>query len=86
MTPVAIEAVIVALAGLTIGSFLNVVIHRLPRGGSVVSPGSRCTQCGYELRAIDNIPVLSYLMLGGKCRKCRTPISVRYPKIGRAHV
>jgi leader peptidase (prepilin peptidase) / N-methyltransferase len=79
MTPSAIEIVIVALAGLAIGSFLNVVIHRLPRGASVVSPGSQCTTCGYVLRAADNIPVLSYAVLGGKCRKCRAPISLRYP-------
>lgn len=79
MTPTTIETVLVALAGLAIGSFLNVVIHRLPRRESVVSPGSRCTNCGYVLRAADNIPVLSYLVLGGKCRQCRTRISVRYP-------
>lgn len=74
-----IELTIVALVGLAIGSFLNVVIHRLPRRQSLVSPGSRCPSCGYELRAIDNIPVLSYIMLGGRCRKCRTRISLRYP-------
>jgi leader peptidase (prepilin peptidase)/N-methyltransferase len=79
MTPSAIEIVLVALAGLAIGSFLNVVIHRLPREESVVSPGSRCPACGYELRAADNIPVLSYIVLGGKCRKCRASISPRYP-------
>jgi leader peptidase (prepilin peptidase)/N-methyltransferase len=79
MTPDIIELVIVAAAGLAFGSFLNVVIHRLPRNASVVSPGSRCTRCGYVLRAVDNIPVLSYVMLGGRCRKCRTRISPRYP-------
>jgi leader peptidase (prepilin peptidase)/N-methyltransferase len=79
MTPSPIEIVIVALAGLAIGSFLNVVIHRLPRAQSVVSPGSRCPSCGYELGALDNIPVLSYVVLGGKCRKCRASISARYP-------
>jgi leader peptidase (prepilin peptidase)/N-methyltransferase len=74
-----IEITIVALFGLAIGSFLNVVIHRLPRGGSLISPGSRCPSCGYALGAFDNIPVVSYLALGGRCRKCRTPISPRYP-------
>lgn len=74
-----IELTIVGFLGLAIGSFLNVVIHRLPRRESLVSPGSRCPSCGYELRAMDNIPVLSYVMLGGRCRKCRTWISVRYP-------
>jgi leader peptidase (prepilin peptidase)/N-methyltransferase len=74
-----IEITIVAFFGLAIGSFLNVVIHRLPRGGSLISPGSRCPSCGYALGALDNIPVVSYLALGGRCRKCRTPISPRYP-------
>jgi leader peptidase (prepilin peptidase)/N-methyltransferase len=74
-----IELTIVAFLGLAIGSFLNVVIHRLPRRESLVSPGSRCPSCGYELRAIDNIPVISYVGLGGRCRQCRTRISVRYP-------
>jgi leader peptidase (prepilin peptidase)/N-methyltransferase len=74
-----IEVAIVAFLGLAIGSFLNVVIHRLPRGGSLISPGSRCPSCGYALGALDNIPVVSYLALGGRCRKCRTPISARYP-------
>jgi leader peptidase (prepilin peptidase)/N-methyltransferase len=72
---------LVALAalGLCVGSFLNVCIHRLPLGQSVVSPGSRCPKCGYALGWVDNIPVLSYVSLGGRCRKCRTPISMRYP-------
>jgi len=74
-----IELAIVTFLGLAIGSFLNVVIHRLPRHQSLVSPGSRCPSCGYALGAADNVPVLSYLLLGGRCRKCRTRISVRYP-------
>ena len=74
-----IELAIVAFLGLAIGSFLNVVIHRLPRNQSLVSPGSRCPSCGYALGAADNVPVLSYLFLGGRCRKCRTSISIRYP-------
>lgn len=65
--------------GLSIGSFLNVVIYRLPLGRSLVSPRSRCTTCGYELRWYDNIPVLSWAMLGGRCRQCRAPISAQYP-------
>ena len=67
------------LMGLCIGSFLNVVIYRVPLGKSVVSPGSRCTNCGYELRWYDNIPVLSWVSLGGRCRQCRAPISAQYP-------
>jgi leader peptidase (prepilin peptidase) / N-methyltransferase len=65
--------------GLSIGSFLNVCIHRIPRGGSVVHPASSCPHCGYVLRWIDNIPVFSYVMLGGRCRGCKAPISPRYP-------
>ena len=79
MTPIVFEAGVVTVFGLLIGSFLNAVIHRVPRKQSLVSPGSRCPNCGYALRWYDNIPVLSYLMLGGRCRKCRQPISIRYP-------
>jgi leader peptidase (prepilin peptidase)/N-methyltransferase len=74
-------AVFVALLGLVIGSFLNVCIHRLPRRQSVVSPGSRCPHCGYELRWYDNIPVVSYAILGARCRKCKAGISIRYPAV-----
>jgi leader peptidase (prepilin peptidase)/N-methyltransferase len=65
--------------GLAIGSFLNVVIYRLPRGESLVSPPSRCPQCGYRLRWSDNIPVVSWLWLAGRCRQCRRTIPVQYP-------
>lgn len=75
----AAAVVFFGLLGLVIGSFLNVVIHRLPRGQSVVTPRSRCASCGNELRAVDNVPLLSYAMLGGRCRQCRAAISVRYP-------
>lgn len=81
MTPTTIEIGIVVFLGLAIGSFLNVVIHRLPRGGSLVSPGSRCPSCGYDLGPLDNIPVLSYVMLAGRCRSCRARISPRYPLV-----
>ena len=76
-----VELAIITLVGLAIGSFLNVVIHRLPRRESLVSPGSRCPSCGYALGAVDNVPVLSWVLLGGRCRKCRTRISVRYPVV-----
>ena len=78
------SAAIVALAGLLgllVGSFLNVVIHRLPLGESVVSPASRCPSCGTGIRPVDNVPVFSWLFLGGRCRSCRTKISVRYPLV-----
>ncbi len=65
--------------GAVIGSFLNVVAHRLPRGESVVKPRSRCPGCGTEIKAYDNIPVLSWLLLRGRCRSCGEPISPRYP-------
>jgi len=67
--------------GLVIGSFLNVCIWRLPRGESVVSPPSGCPSCGKRIRAWDNVPVLSYIALGGKCRACRARISPRYPLV-----
>lgn len=69
------------LLGLAIGSFLNVVIWRVPRGESIVSPPSACPKCGQQLRNRDNIPVVSWLILRGKCRDCGNPISVRYPVV-----
>jgi leader peptidase (prepilin peptidase) / N-methyltransferase len=70
---------ILILLGLAVGSFLNVCIHRLPRGESLNSPPSRCPHCDYRLRWSDNIPLASYAWLGGRCRQCRARISVRYP-------
>ena len=68
-----------ALFGLCIGSFLNVVVWRVPRGESIVSPPSACPGCGHAIRPRDNLPVVSWLLLRGRCRDCREPISVRYP-------
>jgi leader peptidase (prepilin peptidase)/N-methyltransferase len=67
-----------ALFGLAIGSFLNVVIYRVPRNESIVSPRSRCPSCGAPIKERDNIPVLSWLLLKGRCRSCQAPISPRY--------
>jgi leader peptidase (prepilin peptidase)/N-methyltransferase len=67
------------LFGLVFGSFLNVVIYRVPRGESIVAPRSRCPSCGTTLGALDNIPVVSYVVLRGRCRTCRAPISAQYP-------
>jgi leader peptidase (prepilin peptidase)/N-methyltransferase len=67
--------------GAIIGSFLNVVIHRLPREESVAFPSSKCPSCATEIAFYDNVPVLSYVLLGGRCRSCKTPISVRYPGV-----
>ena len=71
----------VVVFGLLIGSFLNVCIYRLPRRESIVSPPSRCPACGARIRPWDNVPVLAWLWLGGRCRDCRAPISWRYPLI-----
>jgi leader peptidase (prepilin peptidase)/N-methyltransferase len=71
----------VAAVGLIVGSYLNVVIHRLPLGLSTVRPRSRCPRCGAAIRATDNLPVLSWLLLRGRCRDCRAPISWRYPAV-----
>ncbi len=67
--------------GAVIGSFLNVCICRLPEGRSVVSPPSACPSCGAGIRWYDNVPILSYLVLRGRCRSCKTPISWRYPLV-----
>ena len=74
-------ALLVLVTGLIVGSFLNVCIHRLPIGESVVSPGSRCPKCGAPVRAWQNVPVLSWLFLRGRCASCRAPISWRYPAV-----
>lgn len=71
----------VFILGAIIGSFLNVCIYRVPRNESVVRPASRCTSCGRPIRFYDNIPVLSYIFLRGKCRYCKTNLSLRYPLI-----
>jgi len=68
-----------AAIGLCIGSFLNVVIYRVPIGQSIVTPPSRCRKCGYRLQWYDNIPVLSWLFLRGRCRKCGVGVSMQYP-------
>jgi leader peptidase (prepilin peptidase) / N-methyltransferase len=70
---------LIALVGLSVGSFLNVVIYRLPRHESLVSPGSHCPGCGNAIKAYDNVPVLGWLALRGHCRSCKTWISPRYP-------
>lgn len=74
-------SVLVFLFGLAVGSFLNVCIHRLPKGESVVRPRSRCPGCAHPIAAYDNIPVLSYLLLRGRCRHCAAPISPLYPLV-----
>jgi leader peptidase (prepilin peptidase)/N-methyltransferase len=72
---------LVAVVGLLVGSFLNVVIWRVPRGESVVSPRSRCPQCGHEIRGRDNVPIISWLLLRARCRDCGAHVSARYPLV-----
>ena len=74
-------ALLFALFGALIGSFANVVIYRLPRGESVVFPGSHCPHCGHELGALELVPVVSWAVLGARCRSCKTGISARYPLV-----
>ena len=75
------DVVLIGVLGLLVGSFLNVVIYRLPRGESLVRPRSRCPQCEAPVKPYDNIPVLSWLLLRGRCRNCGAPISARYPLV-----
>ena len=77
----AILIVVSGLFGLAVGSFLNVVIYRVPRNESIVRPRSKCPSCGCAIRERDNIPALSWIILGGHCRDCGNPISPRYPLI-----
>jgi leader peptidase (prepilin peptidase)/N-methyltransferase len=79
--PLSFYAVSAFILGLIFGSFLNVVIHRVPRGESVVFPGSHCGACGAPIKAFDNIPLLSFALLGGRCRACRARISISYPMV-----
>ena len=78
MTP-APALVAIAVLGLVVGSFLNVVIHRVPRGESVLRPASRCPRCAVAIRPWHNVPVLGWLVLRGRCAACRQPVSARYP-------
>jgi len=77
--PLAFAATFAGVFGAMIGSFLNVVAYRLPRKESLVRPGSRCPGCGTDIKPYDNVPVLGWLMLRGRCRSCAIPISPRYP-------
>src|ERR1039458_4614672 len=80
----AAEIIFAALFGAVLGSFLNVVVYRLPRGESLVSPGSHCPSCSASVKAYDNIPVLAWMWLHGRCRACRAAISPRYPLVEAA--
>ncbi|MGI8660196.1 MAG: prepilin peptidase [Thermoleophilaceae bacterium] len=77
----AVAVTAIGVLGTLVGSFLNVVVHRLPRGESVVHPRSRCPACGTQLAERDNVPVISWLVLRGRCRSCGVAISPRYPLV-----
>lgn len=79
--PELLAVAFLVVLGLLVGSFLNVVVHRLPRGESLVRPRSRCPRCERQIAAYDNVPVLSWLVLRGRCRHCGAPVSARYPAI-----
>lgn len=83
--PEGIVYTLVIVFGALIGSFLNVVIHRVPRELSIVFPNSACPKCGSAIKFYDNIPILSWLLLGGRCRTCREPIAFRYPLVELAN-
>src|SRR5437667_652380 len=72
---------IAVVFGVVIGSFLNVVIRRLPEGNSIIRPRSHCPNCKRLIRSYDNVPILSYFLLGGRCRHCNRKISIRYPLV-----
>ena len=74
-------AIPIGILGALLGSFMNVVVHRVPRGESIVSPGSHCPGCNSEIAAYDNLPVVSWLLLRGRCRNCGEKISARYPLV-----
>ena len=80
----ATEVIFAALVGAMLGSFLNVVVYRLPRGESLLSPGSHCTSCRTSVKPYDNVPVLAWMWLHGRCRACRAAISPRYPLVEAA--
>jgi leader peptidase (prepilin peptidase)/N-methyltransferase len=76
-----IPQILAFIFGSVIGSFLNVCIYRMPRSMSIIAPSSRCPSCNIPIRAYDNIPMLSYLLLGGRCRICKARIPLRYPLV-----
>ena len=81
LLPLPLAYIFVGAFGAIIGSFLNVVIHRLPNEESIVFPSSHCPKCNVQIKPYDNIPIISWLVLGGKCRACKAPISARYPAV-----
>ncbi|MEE2973462.1 MAG: prepilin peptidase, partial [Planctomycetota bacterium] len=81
MAPKLVSSLFLFAFGAAVGSFLNVVVYRLPAGRSVVSPPSRCPRCGGLLSWYENLPILGWILLRGRCRRCRNPISLQYPLV-----
>ncbi len=81
MLPAILFYIVIFLYGIVIGSFLNVCIYRIPKKENIVTTRSHCMNCGYQLKWFDLVPIFSYLVYGGKCRKCKTKLSVQYPLI-----
>src|SRR5437870_13075203 len=79
--PLPFACAFMGVLGAVVGSFLNVVIHRIPREQSIVFPNSACPKCRQAIKPYDNIPIISYLILRGRCRNCRARISSRYPVV-----
>ncbi|QAV70259.1 prepilin peptidase [Salinibacterium sp. UTAS2018] len=84
MTATLLVTIFASLLGLAVGSFLNVVVWRVPHGGKLSTPPSACPKCDHAIRSYDNVPVISWLFLRGKCRDCGEPISLRYPVVEAA--
>ena len=72
---------ILGLLGLIVGSFSNVCIYRIPRNESIIYPASHCPKCGSPIKSVDNIPLLSYILLKGRCRNCKSKIPIHYPVV-----
>ena len=81
---IATEIIFAGLVGAMLGSFLNVVVYRLPRGESLLSPRSHCPTCNVSVKPYDNVPVVAWMWLHGRCRACRAAISPRYPLVEAA--
>lgn len=81
MDPSFLVYTFIFLTGACIGSFLNVCIYRIPRNESIIFPGSKCPHCGHKIKWYDNLPILGWFLLGGRCRHCKHPFSLRYPAI-----
>jgi len=76
-----INAVLIFILGLIVGSFSNVCIYRIPKNESIIYPASHCPKCSSPIKPVDNVPILSYILLKGRCRNCKNKISIQYPLV-----